>query len=327
MAVAAAAGSNVTLVSGSAITTYGTNAHGIFAQSIGGGGGGGGFSVAVSGSQTASLSLSMGGTGGGGGNGGIVNVANTGAILTTNQHSYGILAQSVGGGGGDGGFAVAASFASGSGIAASLAFGGSGATGGVSQAVSVINNGDIMTVGNDSHAIMAQSVGGGGGSGGFSIAGSAGGGALGASFGGSGGGAGSADAVSLYNAGNLTTYGDRSDGIVAQSVGGGGGDGGFSVAGDVGKNASLGLSFGGNGGTGGNASSVTLTNLGIIATHGDNSHGIVAQSVGGGGGNGGFSVAGGIGQGDSINARASDGRQRHHRRRGQCRVCCQRRHD
>ena len=37
-----------------------------------------------------------------------------------------------------------------------------------------------------------------------------------------------------------------------------------------------------------------------IDTSGDNSHGIFAQSVGGGGGNGGYAVAGSIGDGVSV---------------------------
>ncbi len=289
--------SNVTVSSASSITTSGTNSHGIFAQSVGGGGGAGGFAIAVSGSDTASLSLAMGGAGGSGGNGGNVNVTSTGDILTTNEHAYGILAQSVGGGGGDGGFAIAGSISSGSGVSASLAFGGTGATGGVSKAVGLLNDGSITTMGDNSVAILAQSVGGGGGSGGLSVAGSYGGGAIGASFGGSGGGAGGADMVSLVNNGNLTTFGNSSDGIIAQSVGGGGGAGGLSVAGDIGKSADLGLSFGGSGGTGGSAGAVTLTNSGIIMTHGADSRGIFAQSLGGGGGAGGMSVAAGIGAG------------------------------
>ncbi len=299
--------SNVTVFSQSDMTTAGTNSHGIFAQSIGGGGGAGGFAVAVSGSDDVAISLAMGGTGGGGGNGGTVEVTNTGFIITSNSHSYGIIAQSVGGGGGDGGFSVAASLTPSSGIAASMSFGGTGSTGGVASAVGLFNNSSIMTYGDDSHALFAQSLGGGGGSGGFSVTGDVGGGAMGASFGGSGGGAGRSDNVVLSNSGNLMTFGERSDGIVAQSVGGGGGDGGFSVAGNLGDNASAGLSFGGNGGTGGSAGSVTVTNSGGIATGGDNSQGIFAESLGGGGGNGGFSIAGSVTTGDGLAASLSFG--------------------
>ena len=299
--------STVSVFSQSEISTYGTNSHGLFAQSIGGGGGNGGFAVAVSGSSDASLSLAMGGDAGQGGNGGLVDVTNTGTIMTASNHSYGIIAQSIGGGGGDGGFAVAGAISGKSGISASLAFGGTGGAGGTSSTVNLINSGDVTTFGDDSHGIMAQSVGGGGGSGGFSVTGDMGGGAIGASFGGSGGGAGAAGNVLLSNSGNITTYGARSDGLLAQSVGGGGGNGGFSMAGNLAQNATLGLSFGGTGGSGGSAGSVILTNLGTIITGGDNSQGILAQSVGGGGGDGGFAGAASFTKGAGVAANLAMG--------------------
>ena len=53
--------------------------------------------------------MALRGTGGSGGNGGAVTVvSDDGNLITTGDHGYGILAQSVGGGGGDGGFSVAA---------------------------------------------------------------------------------------------------------------------------------------------------------------------------------------------------------------------------
>ena len=55
------------------------------------------------------------------------------------------------------------------------------------------------------------------------------------------------------------------------------------------------LGFGGKGGSGGSADTVTLDNTGSISTTGDTAHAIVAQSIGGGGGNGGLSVSGAIG--------------------------------
>ena len=42
----------------------------------------------------------------------------------------------------------------------------------------------------------------------------------------------------MDNTGTITTAGDHSDSILAQSVGGGGGNGGFSVAGYVGEGSS-----------------------------------------------------------------------------------------
>lgn len=291
-------GRNVAVESASGITTRGDDAHGIFAQSVGGGGGSGGFSIAVAGSEGFSGAFSMGGSGGKGGDAGSVAVGEfapvTGAIDTWGDHSYGILAQSVGGGGGDGGFSIAGTFSPSGG--ASLTFGGSGSEGGAGSNV-VLNSGStINTRGNDAHGLFAQSVGGGGGSGGFSIAGNVSGGAvLGFSFGGSGGAGNRADRVTLTSVGeSISTIGERSYGILAQSVGGGGGDGGFSVAGGVGGSAAVNFSMGGSGGGGGVGGVVNLTNASSIYTFGSNSHAIFAQSVGGGGGSGGFSVAGSI---------------------------------
>ncbi len=61
----------------------------------------------------------------------------------------------------------------------------------------VTSTSQITTRGNDSHGLFAQSVGGGGGSGGFSVAGSinVGGGSVGAALGGSGDGGGNSGRV------------------------------------------------------------------------------------------------------------------------------------
>jgi len=79
----------------------------------------------------------------------------------------------------------------------------------------------VTTLGNNSHGLFAQSVGGGGGSGGFSVSGAitTGGGALGASFGGSGAGGGASGAVTLMNSGDISTTGKHSYGIIGQSIG------------------------------------------------------------------------------------------------------------
>src|SRR5581483_9190831 len=93
---------------------------------------------------------------------------------------------------------------------------------------------------------------------------------------------------------------------IAQSLGGGGGTGGFSVAAGIGTSSGSGNLNIGVGGAGGSGSSscenllsgtcVTVhSSAGSITTLGDHSDGIEAQSIGGGGGNGGFAIAGGIG--------------------------------
>ena len=85
--------------------------------------------------------------------------------------SLGIKAQSVGGGGGDGGFSFSGSFGAGDSKNLSFSLGGSAGDANVGGRVEVLNTGDIETFGLSSHGILAQSVGGGGGSGGFSAAG------------------------------------------------------------------------------------------------------------------------------------------------------------
>ena len=52
----------------------------------------------------------------------------------------------------------------------------------------------------------------------------------------------------------------------------------------------MGLGFGGKGGAGGLAGEVMVTAASNISTLGDNSMGILAQSIGGGGGNGGIAI-------------------------------------
>src|SRR6185436_16197501 len=80
-----------------------------------------------------------------------------------------ILAQSVGGGGGTGGMAISGMLGTGGeGTNVNLAatVGGKGGAGGIGKLVEVTNNDTIQTTGVDSSGIYAQSIGGGGGSGG-----------------------------------------------------------------------------------------------------------------------------------------------------------------
>ena len=301
-------GAGVTVTSGDAISTAGDNAHGIFAQSVGGGGGSGGFSIVGGIGGGGAVGASLGGGAGGGGAGGdvLVNTANT--IQTAGNRSYGILAQSIGGGGGDGGFSVAGGIGGG-GPSVSLAMGGSGGAGGVGGNVTVNAASSITTAGTNAHAIFVQSVGGGGGSGGFSIVGNiADGPAVSAAIGGKGGTGADAGNVTVTSTGaTLQTQGDRSYGLLAQSIGGGGGDGGFSVAGGISTGPAVSLGLGGSGGVAGNGAAVAVTNSSAITTHGQDSHGLFVQSVGGGGGSGGFSVAGGISSGAEVSAAIGGG--------------------
>jgi hypothetical protein len=293
------------------VGTMGDRANGIQAQSIGGGGGNGGFALSVAvplGGVSASFAI--GGNGGGGGNADTVEVNENGGIGTSGNQSIGIFAQSVGGGGGNGGGTVAA--AVGGVYNLGLAIGGSGGTARDGNVVSVDALGSITTTGAGSYGILAQSVGGGGGNGGFAVSGTVGSFAGSLALGGSGGGGGAGKDVTVTSGATISTSGAGAVGVLAQSVGGGGGNGGLSGSLAVGG-GSLAISLGGSGGAASTAGLVTVTNNGAITTTGNNAAGVLAQSVGGGGGNGGMALAlngamagGAVGLGGS-GAAGSDG--------------------
>ncbi|MBS0295134.1 MAG: autotransporter outer membrane beta-barrel domain-containing protein [Proteobacteria bacterium] len=301
-------GGNVTLNGGVSILTQGANSEGIFAQSVGGGGGSGGFAVSVAAAGGAAgagtIGVGIGGSGSGGGDGGTVTVNSGGAITTEGEFSTGLVAQSLGGGGGNGGFAVTVS-GSGSGggsISLGVGVGGSGAGGGNGGTVDATFDGTITTTADDAKGAIIQSVGGGGGNGGFNVTAAVsisatGGGGASVGVGGTGGGGGVGGSVTGNIGGLVQTSGDRSTGVVVQSLGGGGGNGGFNVSGSVGGGATVGgalsVGVGGAGGDGGAGGEVTASTVSIHTT-GDQSGGLLAQSVGGGGGNGGFNVSGAI---------------------------------
>jgi hypothetical protein len=280
---------------------------GIVVQSIGGGGGNAGFDVsaAVSGAGKGSgaLTVGLGGDGEGGGNGGIVDSLYTGAMQTAGFGANGLTVQSIGGGGGNGAFSVSAAISGagkGSGAGA-ISLGGSGAGGGNGLTVDSAHSGTVYTLGDYSNGVVVQSVGGGGGNGGFSVAGGisvakSGSAALTIGIGGSGGAGGSSGSVTGTQTGNVTTLGDFSSGVIVQSLGGGGGNGGFSVSGNIAAaksgSGALGVGIGGMGGDAAFALDATSTVTGLVQTTGNNSDGVFTQSLGGGGGNGGFNVTG-----------------------------------
>ena len=187
-------------------------------------------------------------------------------ITTTGDRSSGISAQSIGGGGGNGGYAVAISvgvFGS-----ESFALGGKGGSAGGAGNVFVGANGAIVTHGVSSDGIIAQSIGGGGGDGGFAI--SATGGAtyasVGLAFGGNGGHGNDAGTVTVFSTANITTTNDLSNGIFAQSIGGGGGNGGFSISAAAAAGAAIALDKSGSGANGADGKTVSVTSIGNIST-------------------------------------------------------------
>ncbi len=289
---------DVTLA-GSRITADGEFARGVVGQSIGGGGGDGGHSTAYG----LFVSSGIGGKGGAGGAGGAVDVSlSSSAIQTSGQHAYGVAFQSIGGGGGTGGAAQSNSI--GAGVAVALAAGGSGGNGGAGGDLTVNLDQDsyVVTQGLDAHGILLQSISGGGGAAGAASATSYNVGQLpdvpvkvtfDMSIGGSGGSSHAAGKISVNNDGVIVTSGAGSYGLVLQSIGGGGGHGADSTAGsnswgDWGKNPSLQLEasigLGGSGGGGGAGGVIDLTSTGTISTAGHNSIGLLAHSIGGGGG-------------------------------------------
>ena len=258
----AGAGGTVNLTANSTISTTGNKAHGIFAQSASGKAGAGGSGYIWSG----------GGSGGSASAGGTVNVTNHGAISTQGNNAYGIFGQSIGGYGGSGG-----------GSWGIVGTGGSSRVGGNGGTVNITHTGAIYTTGLASHGIFAQSVGGQGGDGG------SGGGIVGLGGSGSAGGSGGAVNVTTTSGSHIETSGRGSHGVLAQSIGGGGGNGG--VGGGI-------VGLGASGSVGGGSGAVSVSHGGTIWTHGEGANGILAQSIGGGGGNAGVG-AGLVGIGGS----------------------------
>lgn len=295
-----ATAANATINNTGQVTTFGSDAYGVLAQSIGGGGGSGGaaaaraVSIAPSDSIPAiSFALGIGGTGGSGNTGATASVTNSGLVLTAGEGAYALAAQSVGGGGGVGGDATAASYSGGASsnlnVSLSTALGGSGGTGATGGLASLDNAGLLLTYGADAYGAFAQSVGGGGGAGGSGDA-TATANTADASFGaaisvgGNGGSGGNGGMVNAVSTGGILTTGDGAAGMFAQSVGGGGGAAGGGVATANGDKISVSVGVGGTGGAGGEGGSVTAANAGAIVTRGTDADGLLAQSVGGGGG-------------------------------------------
>jgi uncharacterized protein with beta-barrel porin domain len=279
------------------ITTAGYRSHGILAQSVGGGGGDGGqsFSGTILFKVTLDATINIGASGGLGGKGASVDVTNSGLLETSGNFANGILAQSVGGGGGSGG-AVATLHGSLLGgiplvnTSSILTVGGSGGNGGGGEVVDVDNLAGITTHGDFANGILAQSIGGGGGYGSLMLTSSfraayTGGGlslTLGARQGGVDGGGGLVTVDNLDAA--IHTEGHFAHAILAQSVGGGGGYAAASLDDDDPETGPDAASIHGGHSGSGAGGQVTVTNTGTLSTTGDHAYGILAQSVGGGGG-------------------------------------------
>jgi hypothetical protein len=282
-------GGDIHVTNDGSIVTFGFASQGIFAQSIGGGGGtaGGGGGQSSGG---IAVGVGVSGQGGGGGKGGDISVTNSGTIFTFGDDATAIFAQSIGGGGGvamvgDGHVGLNPK-----GIA--IAIGGTTGSSGAGGNITVTQNGAITTIGDRAYGILAESIGGGGGVGGTGDGVN-----LGAVVvGGKGGAGGSGGTVKITDTGGITTYGNGADGIVAQSIGGGGGIGGDAAGSNphLGSRATtVGVGVGGAAGEAGDGQAVTISSTGSITTSGIAAYGILAQSIGGGGGFGGSGNASG----------------------------------
>jgi len=279
------AGGTAAVVLDGAISTTGSYAVGAVAQSAGG--------LGAEAGGARALFLTHGGTAQNGGAGGrAVASGNGGTVTTTGVGALGVFVQSAGGGGGMAGNAL--------GVGADiLSIGGNGGAGGNGGTVIVGKvdadpstsafNSSIVTRGGSAPGLYAQSIGGAGGNGGNAVR---------ASFapfslniGGDSKSGGAGGNVTVYNEGQVTTFGDRSAGVGAQSVGGGGGRGGAGIGVSASNALSIGVSLGGQGGNGGSGGNVTLTNAQQVTTYGVDAYGIGAQSIAGGGGEGGTSTS------------------------------------
>jgi hypothetical protein len=208
-------GGNLNLTYVGDVATMGDRAPGLLLQSIGGGGG----TLDITGLN--SLSVALGGTNATSGNGGNIVLSNTGAITTTGALSHGVVLQSIGGGGGS----VFSDL-----NAADIALTLSAANSGNGGNIQFTQNDDIAVHGAGSIGILAQSLGGGGGT-------------VDRVFAGSAGGSGSSGSVNIIANGNVVADGNSGVGVLAQSLGANG-QGNINVTLAAGKSI-----FAGTGGT------------------------------------------------------------------------------
>src|SRR5262249_4528017 len=151
----------------------------------------------------------------------------SGGIFTQGDEAHGIFAQSTGGGGGSGGGIERQPAATAS-QQILVGVGGIGGDGGIGGAVTGGSDAGIETSGDEAHGIYAQSVGGGGGTGGYTasvdlspdsegpVSRT-----MSVSIGGEGGTGSYASTVDVTNGGNIITHGREAHGINAESTGGG----------------------------------------------------------------------------------------------------------
>jgi hypothetical protein len=276
------------------------------------GGGGGTYDLTLRLHDTAdtrddvAIEGRLGGVSGSNNRGGDIGSTHQGDLLTQGDNTPGALVQSIGGGGGRANLDITSTY--GSIGAANLRLGGESGNDEEGGDIRHEQQGSTATDGAAAHGGVFQSVGGGGGSltlmaGGTAEAapaaarflpihrklddGTAHGNPKAISraavtpqvdFGSQGGTLLKGGNVSLGLDGDVATLGDHAVGMVFQSVGAGGG-----VANLLGVDG-VDVSLGGTGGASGAGGDITVTNQGDVLTDGFRAHGVVLQSIGGGGG-------------------------------------------
>ena len=133
------------------IGTSGIGSIGLYVESLGGSAGDGGGSYGI---------VASGGGGSFGGTGGTATANQQGTVFTSGELATGVLAQSIGGSGGNGGT---------SGGLVGLGAGGGGGGNGGSAIITTDAYSSTKTTGLLSNALMAQSIGGGGGTGSLAV--------------------------------------------------------------------------------------------------------------------------------------------------------------
>jgi hypothetical protein len=232
------------------LVTMGANSSAAASQSVGGGGGSGVIDLTLSEDSQVALDLTVGGTDSTSSGGGDIELRRVGEVLTTADVSLGTVVQSIGGGGGslivDITRVDEAESATAGVQPAVAAFGLPAAR----PALSAQAEGLEATAGSSANVVL-----------------------------GSNGSAGNdAGTVTLSFEGSTETNGALSPGMLVQSIGAGGGIVQLSGV------DQLDVTFGGAGGASGDGGDITLNHLGDIFTGGALSHGMVLQSIGGGGG-------------------------------------------
>ena len=249
---------SINFVNTGAVTTAGLNSSGVILQSIGGGG----IYTTSSGGDI----IQLGGSVIGNNNSSSVTLNNDAAITTSGSNSSAVVVQSISGGGG-------AVFGLEGASASKLTLGSKNATKNQASTLDISISGDLTTganaeqSGNNSPALIAQSIGGGGGYAPLTSAK--------ANLGSRSSANLDSGTITLNINADVQTRGFASDGLLVQSIGAGGG-----IAGSTTSSLTMGATDLANG----DAANITISNSGTIITTGDQSIGISAQSIGAGGG-------------------------------------------